>query len=126
MQGRQGCHEPHAEDRTGEHAGIYSHAAQPTLASEPRHKTALFSLETLDPGSGRKHPAKWHGAGAYPGDFYPINLVLRMGNFVLRFSDSEIAVLRLAWYTVRTLESLIISEKHAENIVRLAVKYPIL
>ena len=25
----------------------------------------------LDPGSGRKTPAMWHGAGAYPGVFIP-------------------------------------------------------
>ena len=32
---------------------------------------AFLSLECLDPGSGRKTPVICHGAGVYPGDFYP-------------------------------------------------------
>ena len=38
----------------------------------------FLSLECLDPGSGRKFPAIWHGAGGYP-LVYPKNLVLKNG-----------------------------------------------
>ena len=31
----------------------------------------FLSLKSLDPGSGQKIPAPWHGAGAYPGGFIP-------------------------------------------------------
>ena len=40
--------------------------------SEPRRKvTPLKSLKCLAPGSGRKIPAIWHGAGAYHGVSIP-------------------------------------------------------
>ena len=51
--------------------------AQLPSAPRPRHATnydtkwPLFSLECLDPGSGRKIPAIWHGTGAYTGVFIP-------------------------------------------------------
>ena len=37
----------------------------------------LLSLDCLDPGSGRRIPAIWYSAGAYPVFFYPRNLVLK-------------------------------------------------
>ena len=44
---------------------------QATLRTSCRQNRAFFFLEFLDPGSGRNIPAKWHGAGAYPGIFIP-------------------------------------------------------
>ena len=36
-----------------------------------KNKITLFCVKCLNPGSGRKIPAIWHGAGANPGVFIP-------------------------------------------------------
>ena len=43
----------------------------PRYAYDCRHKHAFISVKCLDPGSGRKSPAIWHGAGANPCGFVP-------------------------------------------------------
>ena len=42
-----------------------------TLRIQLQAESYLLSLKRLDPGSGRKIPAIWHGAGAYPSVFIP-------------------------------------------------------
>ena len=41
------------------------------ILQDCRQNHALLSLKFLYPGGGRKIPAIWHGAGAYPGVFIP-------------------------------------------------------
>ena len=79
-----GLQEAQQRDARGEQQQRLLRPLLTTLISEQRHKMSLFSLKCLDPGSGRKIPAIWHGAGANPG-VYPRNLVLRMASFVLWF-----------------------------------------
>ena len=45
-------------------------ARHPNL-SPATQNNPLFSLKCLHPGSGRKIPAIWHGAGVNPGVFIP-------------------------------------------------------
>ena len=48
-----------------------------TLRIRSQAESYRLKLEYADHGSGRKIPAIWHVASAYPGVFYPRNVVLK-------------------------------------------------
>ena len=56
----------------GEMGGVLRPPLQPsTLIIRLQAESCHFLRGCLDPGSGRKIPAVWHGAGAYHGVFIP-------------------------------------------------------